>query len=325
MIHKTITLSKDRNVFFQTYLFENSKELQPGIERPLVIICPGGGYSFLSDREAEPVALAYNAAGYHAIVLHYGVDEYAVMPGPLNDIADTVAYARNHSKEWFIDADNIYVCGFSAGAHCAASLGVFWNNAELLPRYKDNLELVKPNGMILCYPVLDLKSSTTHLDIGIQPGTDIHAVNFDQKHPKMPLEKMIVMDEKEGRYFINFETSMNAYIFGGEYTDEQEEFYSLQNQISKDTPPAFIWHTSEDGLILPSNSLKFATKLAEENIPYELHIYGKGGHGASLGTLAFANDSNQWNPVLSDWIKLATAWLDRQSGYSEKIKARFLF
>lgn len=322
MTHETITLSGERNVYFSTYLIDNSEELQPDITRPLIVICPGGGYAFLSDREAEPVALSYVAAGYHAVVLHYGINEYAVMPGPVKDIADTVAYIRTHAEAWHVDADQIFVCGFSAGAHVAASLGVFWNRADVLPDYQDNPSLIQPNGMILGYPVLDLKSSTTHLDIGIQPGADIQTIDFGQKHPNMPLEKIFRMDEQEGRYFVDFEAAMNAYLFGGEYTNEQEEFYSLQNQVSSFTPPAFIWHTAEDGLILPANSLQFATKLAEHAIPYELHIYGKGDHGASLGSLICANDANQWNPVITGWMKLAIDWIDRQSGFSAKIKER---
>ena len=323
MICNDITLSKERNAHFTTYLIENSGELQPGIKRPLVIVCPGGGYSFLSDREGEPVARAFLAAGYHVVVLYYGICEHAVMPGPLRDIAQTIAYIRRHSEEWYVNSEQIYVCGFSAGAHVAASLGVFWNNAELLRDYQEQPELIHPAGMILGYPVLDLKASTKHLDIGIQPDTDINTIEFGQIHPNMPLEKIFIMDETEHRYFVDFEIAMNAFIFGGEYTEEQENFYSLQNQVSKDTPPAFLWHTAEDGLIYPKNSLQFATKLAEYNIPYELHIYGKGGHGASLGTVVCANDANQDNEVITDWINLAIHWLDRQSGYSELIRSRY--
>jgi acetyl esterase/lipase len=322
MRHETIPISKERNVFFSTYLIENSNELHPGLTRPLVVICPGGGYAFLSDREAEPVALTCVAAGYHAVVLRYGIGEHAVMPGPLQDIADTVAYIRSHAKEWFVDPDQIFVCGFSAGAHVAASLGVFWNHGELLPKYRDNLAEVRPNGMILGYPVLDLHSSTTHLDIGIQPGADVHEIAFGQKHPKMPLEKIFVMDEKEGRRFVNFERAMNAYIFGGEYTDEQEDFYSLQNQVDETTPPAFLWHTATDGLILPQNSLQFAAKLDEFGISYELHIYGKGDHGASLGTLLCANDRSQYNPVITGWTELAMNWIGRQSGFTAKLNEK---
>ena len=40
-------------------------------KRPAVIVCPGGGYGGTSEREAEPIAMKYNAAGFHAFVLDY--------------------------------------------------------------------------------------------------------------------------------------------------------------------------------------------------------------------------------------------------------------
>jgi acetyl esterase/lipase len=285
------------------------------MKKPLVVVCPGGGYSYLSDREAEPIALSYAAAGYHAVVLNYGINEHAVMPGPLKDIAMAVAYIREHAEEWHVDSDSIFVSGFSAGAHVAASLSVFWNNNELLPEYEGSHQLIKPNGLIVAYPVLDLKSSSKHLDIGIKPGIAMDDINFGQRHPKMPQEKYFIFDKKENRYFVDFEVAMNAYIFGGEYTDEQENFYSLQNHVSKDTPPTFIWHTAMDGLILPSNSLLFASALQANDVPFELHIYGTGDHGLSLGNYITANYPHEDVPAVTGWFDLATAWLNRITGY----------
>ena len=47
------------------YLLEKSPEI--GIDkRPLIFICPGGGYGMTSDREAEAIALQFVAAGFHA-------------------------------------------------------------------------------------------------------------------------------------------------------------------------------------------------------------------------------------------------------------------
>ncbi len=319
MICNTIYLSKERNVYMKTYLQDNSDQLHRDIPKPLVVVCPGGGYSFHSYKEGEPIALAYAAAGFHAIVLYYGIGEYAVMPGPIKDIADAVAYIREHSDEWYVDVDNIYVSGFSAGAHVAASLAVFWNNDEVLPEYSGKHDLIKPNGAMLGYPVLDLKSTTTKLDIGIQPGTTMDDIEFDHRHPNMPQEKYFIFNEKEKRYFVNFEVAMNAYIFGGEYTDEQEEFYSLQNHVNKDTPPIFIWHTAQDGLIFPSNSLKFASALQANNIPFELHIFGEGNHGLALGNYITADYQHENVPAVTSWITQATAWLNRQSGYPEKL------
>ena len=100
-----------RNVTMTSYFIDNSGEFQQGFRRPMVIVCPGGGYSFLSDREADPIAMKYLAAGFHAAVLRYGINEYAVAPGPLKDIAAAVAYVKSLSDERFVDRDNVFVCG----------------------------------------------------------------------------------------------------------------------------------------------------------------------------------------------------------------------
>lgn len=315
MYCKKIFISKERHVYINTYLIGDTKDFQHNIVRPLVIICPGGGYSHLSERESVPVAMQYVAAGYHAIVLHYGINEFAVMPGPLKDLADTVSYVRRHNKEWHVDSDQIFVAGFSAGAHVAASLGVFWNNALQLPDYADCPELIRPNGMILGYPVLDLTSSSKHLDIGTTPDMKITDIKYKMIHPKMPLEQIFVMDKREKRYFVDFEVAMNAYIFGGPYTKEQEKFYCLQNQVSVDTPPTFIWHTAQDELIAPSNALKFVTALEKFRIPYELHIFNEGHHGLALGNYLTARDGSQDVEAITPWKDLAIAWLHRQTNF----------
>lgn len=320
MINKKIHINKERNVYMETYFIENNNELKKNIRRPVIIICPGGAYTFHSEKEGERIALHYVANGFHAAVLHYGVGEFAKMPGPVKDVADTVAYLRNNAKKYLINPENVFVSGFSAGAHAAASLGVFWNNPDILPEYKDNPELVKPNGMILGYPVLDLHSSLNDLDVGIPKGIDINDISnrhFGQIHPDMPKEKIFHMDEASGRYFVDFEVAMNAFILGGEYTAEQEDFYSLQNHVSKDTPPTFIWHTAEDGLIKPANTFKFATKLMEHEVPYEVHIFGNGGHGTGLGNYVTANYAFEVVTAVQPWIKLAIDWVLRATDFDK--------
>ena len=131
----------------------------------------------------------------------------------------------------------------------------------------------------------------------------------------MPLSEMIVMDEKEGRYFINFEKSMNAYIFDGMYTPEQEDFYSLQNQVSSDTPPAFIWHAGGDGLISPTNSLDLASALYKHGIPVELHLYDGGNHGISLADHTTAGCPNDYYPYAKSWMQHSIDWILSRSGF----------
>ena len=71
---QVIKLYENRDdVTLTTYVLADSKEMLNGKARPAVLICPGGAYISCSDREAEPVAMAFAAMGYHAFVLRYSV------------------------------------------------------------------------------------------------------------------------------------------------------------------------------------------------------------------------------------------------------------
>lgn len=120
-----------------------------------VVICPGGGYEFRSPREAYPVARAYNQAGYHAFVVNYQLGEELepLGDGPLLDLGQAVAWVNGHKAELGIEGKDVYVCGFSAGAHLAATLGILWKDASRFPAGTD-LILHRPDAMILCYPVV---------------------------------------------------------------------------------------------------------------------------------------------------------------------------
>lgn len=317
-------LDEARKVSLRVYLWEDSQEFQTGLERPMVIVCPGGGYTFLSDREADTIALQYLAAGFHAAILKYGILEHAVAPGPLRDAADAVAFVRDHAKEWLVSYEDVFISGFSAGGHVAGQLGVFWNHKDLLPKYQDNPKKVKPKGLILCYPVLDLRGSSRRMDVGAKPGDTPEKLAVERGvHPKATPETVFFLDEKEKRYFQNFEVYMNNYIFGGDYTDEQEDFYSLQNQVTEDTPDTFLWHCCGDDLIDVSNSLEFATALHSHGVDTELHIYSDGAHGISNANYLAAGAKEQIHPQTEGWLPLAINWVRRKSGFNEKVEALF--
>ena len=121
--------------------------------RPAVIICPGGGYEHLSDREGEPVAMQLTAMGIHAFILKYSLAP-DVFPAGLMELAETVSEIKAHADTWMIDPERILVCGFSAGGHLACSLGAFWNQEFLWKSLNKKPEEIRPDGMILCYPVI---------------------------------------------------------------------------------------------------------------------------------------------------------------------------
>lgn len=123
------------------------------LTRPLVLICPGGGYEFTFDRKAEAIAVQYIARGFHACVLRYSVVP-AKFPQSLYELAWSVAYLRKHAAEYGIKPDKIIVADFSAGGHLAASLGVFWDKDWLAKETELSAEQMKPNGLLLSYPVI---------------------------------------------------------------------------------------------------------------------------------------------------------------------------
>ena len=125
--------------------------------RDAMLVIPGGGYGCVcADREGEPIAHAFLARGMNAFVLNYTVkpeDPYL----PLAEASLAMRWIRTHAEEYAIDPQRIFAVGFSAGGHLAASLGTMWDDQTLLEKTGLPHGINRPNGMILCYPVIDFQ------------------------------------------------------------------------------------------------------------------------------------------------------------------------
>jgi len=158
---------------------------------PAVVICPGGGYDFCSQREAAPVAMRFAGQGVQAFILWYHCK--TPFPNNLIELAAAVAYVREHAAEYEVDPARISVCGFSAGAHLAGSLAVYWNREPVTGAFSD-AALCRPNAQILCYPVISAgefahRGSIVNL-VGEQDGIDYHNPRADA----VSLEKQVSAD-----------------------------------------------------------------------------------------------------------------------------------
>lgn len=76
--------------------------------------------------------------------------------------------------------------------------------------------------------------------------------------------------------------------------------WSTENQVTKDTPPTFLFHTTEDKAVPVENSLAFYAALKRNGVPAELHVFEKGGHGVGM---------RSGNGPTSDWPERLEAWL----------------
>jgi acetyl esterase/lipase len=77
------------------------------------------------------------------------------------------------------------------------------------------------------------------------------------------------------------------------------ELLSNEKQVTQETPPCFIWHTWEDNAVKIENSLDFAAALRKNGVPFDLHIYQKGGHGMGLG----GGERHPWAADCLFWLK----------------------
>ena len=270
MIHKKIEIKAHGmeavgNLY--TYFLDSSIEMRPNEKRPVILMCPGGGYEMTSDREAEPMAMQFLAMGYHVAILRYSVCPVRY-PAALLQVAESVLYLKEHADEYHIDPEKIVVQGCSAGGHLAANYGIAWNSPFLtkLMGMENDPERLCVAGLLLCYPV-------------ITSGEKAHEESFRN-------------------------------LLGEQYEEKKEEL-SLENQVTPDTPPTFLWHTATDETVPVENSLYFFQACLQQGVSAELHIYPVGGHGLSLANeeTCRANGIGVQKECQS-WISLAQIWLE---------------
>ncbi len=254
-----------------TYLHDVSAE-QVVPPRRAIIVCPGGGYHFHSDRENEPIVLQYFAAGLNVFVLRYSLRENAKDDAPLIESALAVKFIREHAEEYHIDPAYVFITGFSAGGHCAAMCGTLWNDPVVrdalgIDRGEAPEGIGKPTATVLCYPV-------------ITGGPYAHRGSID-------------------------------YLCGGPSAGTAgADRYSLELHVDATTSPAFIWHTFNDGAVPIQNTLLYANAMATAGVPFEYHVYPDGVHGLALCTEETAcGQPHLIKPSCAGWIKDAIRYV----------------
>lgn len=270
MYYKTIDLYKEygrergdlSGGYLEIYCRRHYHEIKDKV-RPCMLVCPGGGYEFLSEREGEPVALSFLNAGFSAAVLTYSI--HAAYPAPLAEAKMALAYLRKNAETLGILPDKIGVIGFSAGGHLAGMLSTMYNDSAILKELSLTAADTRPDASVLSYPVITARQKSSH------------------------------------------NGSINVISDGGRIERE----FSLEKLVTKDTPPAFLWHTYPDDCVPVENSLVYANACKTSGVPFEMHIFSDGWHGLSLCN-AEVNDERPEDLALArvgTWFSLAVNWL----------------
>lgn len=299
---ETISLIPGRDdVTLTTYVIDDSPEMLAGRRRPAVLVLPGGAYLGCSDREGEPVALAFAALGYHAFVLRYStygegrpfggaplaVDApkpHLTHPAPVLDVGRAVLAVRARADEWLVDVDRIAVAGFSAGGHNAAMYATHWHRPLLTEALGVPAEQLRPAAAVLGYALTD----------------------YTQLRPWM-------LQVGAGPDLLALMRQADVALLGTADPDEAAlRSVSPALHVDAATPATFLWATSADGLVPAHHTLAMAQALAVAGVPYEVHVLGHGDHGLSLATQATATAWSQTDPALATWFDDCARWLQRR-------------
>lgn len=271
----TITMNPDRDVTLEAVLFDRprSDQLPTPLEdpRPAVIVCPGGGYEFLSQREADPVVTAFMRRGFNAFVLRYSIREHAVYPDPAVDAARAVRWVRKNASELGIDPTKVAVMGFSAGGHVTAMLGTMWQWPELVDAERAEYAALAARGVDCNAGLLEHPSRPDAI-------VPCYAVfSFDWLPPEGRLKRLLKED--------------------------------CIAAVSPATPPTFLWTTGEDQTVPASQSLRFAAALEAAGVPFEYHHFAHGPHGLSTADPGANADRAQLPENAHAWVELCATWL----------------
>jgi acetyl esterase/lipase len=288
MINKTFRLFKDEKSSLVSYVLDDGELSMKGRLHPCVVICPGGGYTYVSKNEGEPVAAFFNSKGYDAFVLNYSVKINHPFPEALSELAIAIAFIRDKAKEWLIDSTDITVVGFSAGGNLALSLGVNYGKAFLNTISAGaTAAQIKPNALILGYPAVCLDSVSKHIS----------------KEAEDLISKGIIPDFRG--------PSIQEILIGKENpTSAEKEHLNLLNYITSAVPPVFAWNTYEDKVVPPTDTLRLGMKLIECHVPCEIHMFQRGAHGLSLADKTVKDKDDLRDVHASDWKNEALSWLE---------------
>lgn len=240
-----------KNPYLEIYLPYNMSEMnRQSIKRPCMLVCPGGGYGFCSQRESEPIALRYLAQGFNAFVITYSVAPKR-FPSQLCEVAAAMELIYQNAENWNCDTDKIAISGFSAGGHLAAHYSNKYNCDEVRKLFPESKAV---NASVLCYPVISADKEIAHqgsfenllgrypeteeeynffsCDLAVTEATPPAFIWHTAEDSCVPVENSLVYARALAKYSIPFE--LRIYPFGshGLSTCDEETIDNVDNKIA---------------------------------------------------------------------------------------------
>ncbi|KQW46689.1 MULTISPECIES: alpha/beta hydrolase [unclassified Roseateles] len=224
-----------------------------------VILCPGGGYRYLSwQHEGLQYAAWLSTLGITTFILKSRLQEWG-HPAPLQDVLRAIRLVRSRAAEFGIAPNRIGVMGSSAGGHLAASASTLFDHADgRTGAALDNNVNARPDFAALVYPVITMTDPAAH-------------------------------------------AGSRRSLLGDKPSPALLALTSLEQQVSKDTPPTLLLHTQRDKTVPVDNSILYYQALTRAGVPAELYVFEQGGHG--IGMRDGFGTASAWPRHAEDWLR----------------------
>lgn len=239
-----------------------------GERTKFVMVLPGGGYAHcVTSEEGYPVAAKLNEMGYSCFVLEYRTGLHCSDYAPMEDVARALKYIEKRQDDFNVEMDDYALCGFSAGGNLA---GMYASKEFGYEKYGTR----KPAAIILGYPWTNI----------------FHWLD----HPYWNVWKGLMGIWLSERGFV--------YMFGWRCNREKRESLCVQNHVTEEYPPTYMFSGGRDVLVPATHHAEVLEKaLDEHEIPCKYRRYYNLPHGIGLGL----------NTAAEGWMKEAVAFWEK--------------
>lgn len=129
---------------------------------PTILNIHGGGYVYGDTRLYMFYCMSLASRGFAVVSFNYGLAPDYQFPTPLNDTNIALEWIVEHSDEYYLDINNLFIVGDSAGAQLASQYGVIYSNPEYAKLFDISVPNVKLRALGLNCGMYDLRTVVLH-------------------------------------------------------------------------------------------------------------------------------------------------------------------